>query len=195
MSPLLILGGLGALYLLSKGSGGPLASPTGGAGGAGSASLASRVASDIAAKGTGYDHGLLQQFQASAGIAVDGLYGPESAAALSRALGGMQVPAPIYSGAVPVPEQDPLTGTEDQEARTLAVDVEQDIRQHGSSYDHDKLKRFQALAHPIVPDGKYGPITAGALAYFLNRDPSQVPKPIYSGSGGNMTPVQYHPPT
>jgi hypothetical protein len=60
--------------------------------------LVFRVAADIRDNGDGYDRQLLRQFQAEAGIRVDGLYGPESARALSAA-GLASVPPPLYGGA------------------------------------------------------------------------------------------------
>lgn len=52
--------------------------------------LAVRVANDLKSKGAKYDRGLLKSFQTAAGIAADGLYGPETRGALLRY--GMSAP-------------------------------------------------------------------------------------------------------
>lgn len=55
-------------------------------------------------------------------------------------------------------------------AESLAAAVEQSVRRHGRKYDRSVLRRFQQVARLVV-DGIYGPGSAGALRYFLDRAP------------------------
>lgn len=195
MNPLLLLGGaLAAAYLVMK----PKGAPAGGAvfpgqAGADLASLGERVLSDIASKGQAYDKELLKSFQAMSGIAVDGLYGPESAAALARATGKSPPPPIFSSGPAPSepPSRAPMTPTDQTESKRLAEQVFSDLNANGRNYDRDLMKAFQRSVHALYVDGLYGPATAGALQYFTDRKP---PDPIYAGANGSKTIVPYKPP-
>lgn len=195
--------GIGALALLAlsggKKRGLPNAAPPlpGTQAGNALAQLAAQVEADLLAHGSSYDHSLLTTFQRAANIVVDGLYGPESALALARAL-GHTAPPPIYSGAssstLP-PITTPIASSDELDAvRKLANDVAQEINAKHMSYDHNLVKRFQQAARFPAKgiDGLYGPATAGAVAYYTDSVP---PAPLYKGADGTYSVKPYTPPT
>lgn len=92
--------------------------------------------------------------------------------------GGSNLPPPPF---IPAPSisTTPISLTEQQRATELAGPVAEDIAKNGMRYDRVRLGEFQRLARIAGQEGArkaYGPKTAGALGYFLHRDP---PAPLY----------------
>jgi peptidoglycan hydrolase-like protein with peptidoglycan-binding domain len=194
MNPLLIGAAAVALaYALTRKKNGEL-SVTGPGGQNGDLrALANAVDADLRANGQAYSKELLSRFQAAAGIAVDGLYGPESANALAAAT-GKQAPAPIFAGAgqAEPPSNKPLSPSESSEAKRLAELVHADVTSKGRNYDRSLMRQFQRAVHGLYVDGQYGPATAGALQYFTDRKP---PDPIYASASGSREVKPYKPPS
>lgn len=102
------------------------------------------------------------------------------------------------------PPQTPPSMGELQTAERLAGEIDADVRAkgrgtnvvtggvliQGTGYNQDRVKQFQRLARLTI-DGLYGPKTAGAVGYFIKRDPAPA---IYSDARGRRTPVPYTPP-
>lgn len=198
LKPLLLLGGalgLGALLLKPKAGDGGFVGPLPGGGPDTSAitDLANKVLDDVANRGQNYDKSLLRQFQAAAAILVDGLYGPESAAALAR-FTGRSPPPPLFAGAahVEAPTNQPMSPSDASDAKALAEHVFSDVTANGMQYDRNLMRAFQRGTHTLAVDGYYGPATAGAVGYFTDRRP---PDALYPDAHGSRAPKTYRPPS
>ena len=147
-----------------------------------------------------YDRELLKSFQSCAKITVDGLYGPQTTAALTF-YGPPGPPPKQYprGGAFVLPDCDPesttSTETDSQQAicgepcYELATQVHANIlASDRREYNRDLLKQFQSCAK-IVVDGAYGPQTEAALKFYgpPNTPPKQYPR------GGQFVPPDCAP--
>ena len=170
-------------------------------------SLAAAVAADVRAKGRNYDRNLVRHFQQLApGLAVDGIYGPQTAGAV-RHFSAQAVPPPTGGGiavyppaqpprpavqpqsappTAPRPATPPAAPAPAQDARSLATAVAADVRSKGRNYDRNLVRRFQQLAPGLAVDGVYGPQTAGAVRHFSG----QVVSPPAGGAIATYPPAQ-----
>lgn len=163
--------------------------------------LAAVLAADLSSHGSSVDPLLIRAFQASAGIAVDGKYGPETRGALGYWLevGGSTTPPPgsgetAYSppdglprlqrekdAAASGPAWPGITGYDPTGAAYYAPLVAESVQALGKAYRNNPqalraLRSFQ-LAAGIVVDGLYGPESHGALTYWLRQAKSNLPVP------------------
>jgi len=128
-----------------------------------------------------YNRELLKQFQACAEIVVDGLYGPQTEAALNF-YGPENTPPKQYPRGGPfiIPDCAKQTSSPPQPCGEpcydLAIKVHANItNSQYRQYNRDLLKQFQACTK-IVVDGYYGPQTEAALKFY---GPSDTPEKQY----------------
>lgn len=174
------------------------------------ARLAPALVTDLAQRGRTADRELVRAFQAAAGLAVDGAYGPETRGALRYWLEvAIGKPADVpnahagtgevaYSPpdgvartqrerSTPAASWPPVTGY-DPNAAVFYAPLAADAVLLGRAYrtDAERLRAVRAfqLSAGIAVDGLYGPETHGALSYWLQQAkvPLAPPKTLY-GSG------------
>ena len=165
--------------------------------------LAVTLVQDLVERGRKADKALIKAFQASAGIAADGKYGPETKGALDywlyAALGDNApgAPAPHYGSgstvysapdgiartSIEIPAEQsgwpPVSGPDENAAVFYAPLVVEAVSSGKSYRQHpNKVKAVRAfqIASNITVDGLYGPVTRGALVFWLGR------QSVYTGS-------------
>ena len=129
-----------------------------------------------------YDRNLLKEFQTCAKIVVDGLYGPQTEAAL-KFYGPSNTPPKQYPRGGPFILPDcadkPVVPPQPcgEPCYDLAVEVHANIlASERLLYNRELLRQFQTCAK-IVVDGYYGPQTEAALNFYgpPNTPPKQYP--------------------
>ena len=129
-----------------------------------------------------YDRNLLKEFQTCAKIVVDGLYGPQTEAAL-KFYGPSNTPPKQYPRGGPFVLPDcadkPVVPPQPcgEPCYDLAVEVHANILASARrAYNRELLRQFQTCAK-IVVDGFYGPQTEAALNFYgpPNTPPKQYP--------------------
>lgn len=122
--------------------------------------LAEAVARSIEARGNAYEKEIVRAFQRAAKLNPDGIYGPNTRAAL--------IAAGIAPSRIPEKLKASLSFLAEVVARNLAI--------AGNKYDRQAVQRFQAAAG-IKADGIYGPNTRAALikaGVSADRLPAQI---------------------
>jgi peptidoglycan hydrolase-like protein with peptidoglycan-binding domain len=165
--------------------------------------LAAAVVASIKAKGTLYDRKTVAAFQTAAKLPADGVYGPNTAAALKSAgvvppaLSSKSAPkstqpaaaaasAPKVAAAQPAKPvaASPATSKVDiAAAGRMAAGVATNIRKTGAKYDRKGLASFQVKAG-LTGDGVYGPLSESALKHFG----AAAPKALFKGALVTYTP-------
>ena len=129
-----------------------------------------------------YDRNLLKEFQTCAKIVVDGLYGPQTEAAL-KFYGPSNTPPKQYPRGGPfiLPDcpNQPVVPPQPcgEPCYDLAVEAHANILASARrAYNRDLVRQFQTCAK-IVVDGFYGPQTEAALNFYgpPNTPPKQYP--------------------